>query len=64
MPEQTSEQTVCSFCGKELDFWDQQSDLVMSARPGYGSVYDGETIHIRFCCDCFDKLVDSANRIN
>lgn len=48
---------LCNVCGKELDFFDRQANLVIHKRMTYGSMYDGGTVHLRLCCDCFDKLV-------
>lgn len=48
-------------CGAELDFWDLQAEFnINNERIPYGSVHDGEAIHMHFCCECFDKLVDSC----
>ncbi len=51
---------VCDLCGKELDFWDEQENYSIHKEVGYGSKYDGEVIDLRFCCGCFDKLVDQC----
>lgn len=49
---------VCNICGKEFDMWDEQEDFSLVRHVGYGSKYDGETIQLDMCCDCFDKLMD------
>lgn len=51
---------VCNRCGKELDFWDIQEDFTLHSRIGYGSIYDGDGVHLQLCCDCFDKLVEDC----
>lgn len=48
---------VCNLCGKELDFFDRQENFTIHTRIGYGSVHDGDKVHLQFCCDCFDKVV-------
>ncbi len=52
-----SEKRVCNCCGKELDRWDLHGNFSIHTRVGYGSVYDGGTVDLRLCCDCFDNLV-------
>lgn len=51
---------VCNLCGKELDIFDTQENFTIHKRIGYGSVHDGEQVHLRLCCDCFDRLVDEC----
>lgn len=48
---------VCNRCGKELDFLDLQQNFTIHTRIGYGSIYDGDTVHCQLCCDCFDDFV-------
>lgn len=48
----------CTKCGKEFDLWDEQLNASFTKIPTYGSKYDGETISISLCTDCFDKVVD------
>lgn len=48
---------VCNLCGKELDFFDRQENFTIHTRIGYGSIHDGDKVHLQFCCDCFDKVV-------
>ena len=38
--------------------WDEQEDFSISRNVGYGSKFDGETIRLDMCCDCFDKLME------
>lgn len=47
----------CNCCGHILDCWDRNCKFELRTLAGYGSVYDGSTIRLRLCCDCFDKLV-------
>ena len=51
---------ICNHCGKELDFFDLQNDFSIHKRIGYGSVHDGDYVHMRLCSDCFDKLVEEC----
>lgn len=49
----------CDFCGKELDELDTQEGFGFHhPHIGYGSQYDGESIDIDLCCDCFDKMME------
>lgn len=52
-----ADKIVCNRCGRELDFFDQQEDFTIHKKIGYGSIYDGCTVHYQLCCDCFDKAV-------
>lgn len=48
----------CDFCGKELNELDSQENFGFHYQHiGYGSQYDGESIDIDLCCDCFDKMM-------
>lgn len=51
---------ICNHCGKELDFFDLQNDFSIHKRIGYGSVYDGDDVHMRLCSECFDELVEDC----
>lgn len=51
---------LCNFCGKELDFWDEQEDFSIHTQIGYGSKYDGDYISFQICCDCMDKFIDNC----
>ena len=51
---------ICNHCGKGLDFFDLQNDFSIHKRIGYGSVHDGDDVHMRLCSDCFDKLVEEC----
>jgi hypothetical protein len=50
----------CNICGQEFDFWDEQEDFSIHKKVGYGSEHDGETVHLRLCCGCFDRLINSC----
>ena len=32
--------TLCNVCGKEFDMWDEQEDLGLHTRFGYGTKFD------------------------
>lgn len=52
---------VCNLCGSELSFWDLQEDfLIHKNQLGYGTVHDGDSVSLRLCCSCFEKLVASC----
>ena len=36
----------------------EQEDLGLHTRFGYGTKFDGDSIDLDICCDCFDKLMD------
>lgn len=55
--QQSNHQSVCHLCGKKLDLFDRQQKFTIHKRVRYGSSYDGETVCLNLCCDCFDKLV-------
>lgn len=48
---------TCTMCGKRFNEWDEQLDFSIYRNIGYGSVYDGDSVDIDLCCDCFDKLI-------
>ena len=48
----------CNLCGKPLDEWDVNENFGFEYYVGYGSKYDLDHVKARFCCDCFDKLLD------
>lgn len=52
--------THCNVCGRELTSFDKYADIALTQLVGYGSRHDGELVHIRFCCDCFDALADGC----
>lgn len=49
----------CNFCKKEFDVFDEQEGFGFHySGIGYGSKFDGGSIDIDLCCDCFDKMMD------
>ncbi len=48
---------ICNYCGKEMDLYDTLQSFTIHRMVGYGSVHDGETVNLRLCCECFDKIV-------
>lgn len=50
-------QKRCTMCNKALDMWDLQEDFSYQKWIGYGSVHDTEYLDMRFCCQCFDKVL-------
>ena len=55
-----SAEKVCNICGQPLDFFDEQQGLTIHRRLQYGSRYDGDVVCMRFCCNCFDEMVDEC----
>lgn len=56
-----AETKYCNRCGRPLDFWDLQEELIIhSDYLGYGTKHDGDSVHLQLCCNCFDELVDSC----
>lgn len=52
---------VCNCCGKKLDVFDRQERFyIHKFQIGYGSVHDGNGVHLQLCCECFDKLVEQC----
>ena len=49
----------CNMCGKALTEYDAQENFGFDYHIGYGSRHDMEIVKARFCCDCFDDLLDS-----
>lgn len=49
---------ICNMCKKEFDYWDLNEAFAFDHHAGYGSKFDGERIHIDFCCECFDKVME------
>ena len=49
---------ACNMCGKQLDEWDIQEKFGFDYYIGYGSKHDMEHAKARFCCDCFDRILD------
>lgn len=53
-----TKESVCNYCGKTFDMWDEFQDFSMNKRISYGSEYDGELMVIKFCCDCMDRIIN------
>lgn len=51
---------LCNCCGRELDIWDIQEAFIIHRDVGYGSIFDGHRVHLQFCCDCFDNIVQNC----
>ena len=47
----------CNHCGKKFDIWDEQEGLRIHKTIGYGSIYDGDELNLRICCECMDKII-------
>ena len=45
-------------CEKDFDEWDTQEGFGLHYHVGYGSEFDGHTINLDLCCDCFDKMMN------
>lgn len=54
------EKKFCNRCGVELDFFDLQQDFSIHRKIGYGSIYDGSTVDLQLCCECFDKMAEEC----
>lgn len=48
----------CDLCGKVFNNYDEQEGFGLRYEVGYGSRYDGSSINVDICCDCFDKMMD------
>lgn len=51
----------CTMCGKAFDEWDlllgdNRYDIFIN----YPSKHDLERIQFNFCCDCFDRVLDTV----
>lgn len=51
---------VCNKCGKELDVFDLNENYDFRLELGYGTIYDGEKVEIRMCCDCMEEFIDAC----
>ena len=49
---------MCSICGKQVDFYDEQQNFSLIRDIGYGSKYAGKALNLSLCCGCFDRLLD------
>lgn len=52
------EQKICNMCGRQFDEFDEQQNATIDTYMYYGSKYDGSQLTCRFCCECFDKLIE------
>lgn len=50
--------TVCNVCGKNFDKSDREQNACFTHTIGYGSLFDGQTLVLDLCCECFDSLLD------
>ena len=51
----------CNLCGRVFDLWDMLEDFTIHKdKLGYGTKHDGDSVHLRLCCACFDRLTDSC----
>lgn len=51
---------VCNICGEPLDNFDFMQRFKIHTDIGYGSKFDGETLHINICCKCMDNLIEGC----
>lgn len=49
----------CNMCGKALDELDLKENFGFDYFVGYGSRHDEEHVRARFCCECFDTILDT-----
>lgn len=56
----TEDKCYCSRCGKPLNIWDVQEQFNLRRHLGYGTKYDGETLDMKWCCDCMESLIDEC----
>jgi len=50
----------CNICEKEIS--EQDPNIEINEALGYGSSYDEEIHHVRWCADCFANLLDTCKR--
>ena len=43
---------TCPMCGKE-----KYCVSTATFRCGYGSIYDGDVVHVELCGECVDKII-------
>ena len=53
-------ESTCTMCGRKLDEVDQEQDFYFKRWIGYGSKYDLHIFEVRFCCSCFDEILDKV----
>ncbi|MBO4413849.1 MAG: hypothetical protein IKX86_01110 [Clostridia bacterium] len=55
-----AEKIICTMCGKPFDEWDVMlGDNRYDIFVNYGSKYDLMRIRFNFCCECFDRVLDT-----
>lgn len=54
---------VCTLCGKVLDEYDTQEGFGFNYYIGYGSRHDLSHAKARFCCECFDGILDAMKEV-
>jgi len=53
------DKVFCNMCGKEFNSFDRQESFgIHTETIGYGSKYDGDSINLDMCCDCFDRIIE------
>lgn len=60
MSERDVYRATCNRCGRLMDNFDVQNDFGFEYFVGYGSKHDMEHVRARFCCECFDEMLDKA----
>jgi len=55
-----TKEILCNRCGKPLNQFDLNEGFGFEYHVGYGSKHDLEHVKARFCCRCFDKMIDEA----
>lgn len=50
--------TVCNMCGRDFNVLDEENAFHIRQEAGYPSKYDGCSINLDLCCDCFDSLIE------
>lgn len=56
-----AETKYCNRCGRALDIWDvQEGFIVHKEKLGYGTKYDGDSLHLQLCCDCMEWLIEAC----
>lgn len=58
--EPAHDRPLCNRCGKPLNELDLKEKFGFEYCVGYGSKHDLEHVKARFCCSCFDEMLDQA----
>ncbi len=48
---------ICNICGKKFKAFDEQGELGLHTRLGYGSVHDGDKLNLDICLHCLDNVI-------